>query len=356
MAQHWAKGHLDAIKSYRENSKREVARVKRNLEGLSADDQASLVWKAADQIRAMEEAVRANFDCLDKIVELITESKPPAHGPVSGPADGHKTVQNMLQLLVREWTQEGEAERKDCHERIHTALDAHLKPQLESAGAEGKPPPRVLVPGSQMGRLVHEVCGRGYDCEACEVRLLPYFGGELVRRQGAQIGAHRIQPFALNTCNRFKKGDHVRVTPVPDVEVPESSLPAAALGDFIKLYDTAPSRGSFDAVATAFTLDTSSNIFRFIRTVAHVVREGGLWVNFGPLCYDSGHDEARGSSMELSWEELKHAVSHFFEVQEEDFVDSCHAANAESMMQIQYSCVYFKAIRKGNPSPGIGGS
>ncbi|CAK0851238.1 unnamed protein product [Prorocentrum cordatum] len=356
MAAHWAKGHLDAIRTYRDHSKREVARVKRNLEGLSADDQASLVWKAADQIQAMEEAVRANFECLDKIVELIKESKPPAHGPVSGPADGHKAVQNMLQLLVREWTQEGEVERKECHERIHAALDGHLKPQLESARAEGKPPPRVLVPGSQMGRLLYEVCARGYDCEACEARPLPYFGGELVRRHGAQIGAHRIQPFALNTCNRFKKGDHVRVTPVPDVEVPVGSLPTAALGDLIKLYDTAPSRGSFDAVATAFTLDTSSNIFRFIRTVAHVVREGGLWVNFGPLCYDSGHDEARGSSMELSWEELKHAVSHFFEVQEEDFVDSFHAANAESMMQIQYSCVYFKAVRKANPSLGIGGS
>lgn len=356
MSQHWAKPYLDTIRSYRDHSNREIARVKKNLQGLSKDDQASLIWKAADQVKAMEEGVKANFDCLDKVEALIKESKPLQQGPVTGPAEGHKAVQNMLQMLVREWTKEGEQERKQCLSRLHGALDAHLKGQLESTRGEGKPPPRLLVPGTHLLRLVYEACEKGYDCEACQSQLFLYFAGEFVRRHGARCEAHRIQPFVLNTCNRFKKGDHVRVTPVPDVEVTEAAIPAAAFGDFAQIYDTTTSRSSFDAVVTAFTLDTSSNIFRFVRTVAHVTREGGLWANFGPLAYDTDHDEARGHSMELSWEELRHAISHFFEIQEEEFVDSLHAANAESMMQVEYSCIYFKAVRNHNPALGIGGT
>jgi len=92
-------------------------------------------------------------------------------------------------------------------------------------------------------------------------------------------------------------------------------------GDFVELYDCASARGSFDAFLTAFALDTASNIFRYVRTAAHVVREGGIWANFGSLAYDADHDEAHGRGVELSWEELKYAVSHFFDVKEEAYVD-----------------------------------
>merc|ERR1712232_487661 len=122
-------------------------------------------------------------------------------------------------------------------------------------------------------------------------------------------------------------------------------------GDFVKLYDVASARGSFDALLTAFALDTSANIFRYVRTAAHVVKPGGLWANFGPLAYDTDHDEARGHGMEISWEELRYAVSHFFKIQDdEEFVDALHAANGESMMQTQFTCVFFTAVRNTNPA------
>mmetsp|Transcript_42810 Transcript_42810/g.126833 ORF Transcript_42810/g.126833 Transcript_42810/m.126833 type:complete len:364 (+) Transcript_42810:80-1171(+) len=348
--------YLEAIKAFTEYSNREIARVRRNLTGLSPDDQAALIWKPEDQVKKMQSAVTANLELLEKVAALIRKAEPVgAKESLSDVPQGSKSVQALLQTFVREWSAEGQQERKDCFDRLLGALDAHLQPELEKASASGSPAPRVLVPGALLGRLPYEVAQRGYECEACEARVLQYFGSEVVRQLvGGKSEVHRIQPYALNTCNRFKAEDHLRATPIPEVEIKEGQLPPVRFGDFVRLYDDAEARGRYDAVVTAFSLDTSSNIFRYVRTVAHAVRPGGLWTNFGPLAYDTEHDEAHGHGIELSWEELRYAVSHFFDIQEESFVDAFLATNAESMMQIQYSCIFFKAVRNGTPSPGIG--
>lgn len=363
--QQWSPAiYKEAIVTFQENSYREVERVQRNLTGLSPDDQASLIWKPQDQIQKMNEAVKANLALLDKVAELIgtTQNVPPRPGEVEQmqmyagclPQVGSKTVQSLLQSFVREWSAEGLQERHECFERVLGVLDRTLRPQLEQAAASGAPPPRVFCPGSQLGRLPFEVQRRGYSCEGSEVRPLWYFGGEFVRRHCAQRETHPIQPFVTNTCNRVKQGDHIRATPIPDVDIEDGMFPPIHFGEFIQLYDSASQKARFDGLITAFALDTSSNILRYVRTVAHVLKPGGIWANFGPLAYDTDHDEGHGHSMELSWEELRYAVSHFFEIKEEDFADSLYAANAESMMQIQYTCIYFAAIRNNNPAMGIG--
>jgi len=350
---------VDVFKAYSEHSKQEVERVNRNLTGLSQDDQDSLTWKPMDQVKKMEEAVAANLELLDKLAALTGEVlATPASFADWGEQlpcapQGSQPVQSLLQSFVREWSAEGLQERRECFDRLLGALDGHLKQQAEAA-ASGGPRPRVLCPGVMLGRLLFEVQARGYVGEACEPRALPYIAGEYVRRHCARRETHRIQPYALQTCNRFHAEDHVRVIPIPEVDIGEGQLPPVRFGNFSHIYNTASARGSFDALLTAFSLDTSANIFRYVRTAAHVVRPGGLWANFGPLAYEADHDEAHGHGVELSWEELRFAVSHFFEIQEEAFVDALNAANAESMMQIQYSCIYFKAVRNSTASAGIG--
>jgi len=346
----------EVIRSYASHSNKEVDRVRRNLLGLSDDDKAELTWKAEEQITKMEEAVKANLAFLEELSELIAKSPaPPSDGrPQFEAPHGTKPIQTLLQTFTREWSAEGLRERGECHDKLLGAVDSHLKAKKDEAVASGAAPPRVLVPGCSLGRLPFDLQGRGYKCSASEGRVLQYFGGELMRRTAGKREVHRIQPFAINTCNRFKKEDHVRETPVPEVEVLEGSLPEVHFGDFLRLYGRASDLAAYDAVVTAFTLDCSPNVLRFVRTVAHLIRPGGLWTNFGPLAYDTDHDEGHGHGIELSWEELRHAISHFFDVKEEEFVDSLQAANGESMMQIQYSCIFFTAVRNDKEAVGIG--
>lgn len=256
--------------------------------------------------------------------------------------------------MVREWSKEGEEERSECFKRLLGALEAHLCSAREEAMRTDGAPPTVLVPGAQLGRLPYEVQRAGFKCEACEERSLLYFGSEFVRTNGAESEANLIQPFALATCNRLRAEDSVRHVQFPEVPVTPATLPPVRLGEFTRIYNTADARAKFDAVLTSFCLDTTGNIFRYVRTVAHVVRPGGIWANFGPLAFDMSHDEAHGTGVEVSWEELKYAISCFFEVKEEAFVDSLYGENARSMMQFQYTCIFFTAVRNNEPARGIG--
>ena len=331
---------LENFRQYRDLAAREVERVRRNLNGLSDDDKASLIRKPEEQVKAMEEAVGATLSMINKLEEVVkqeAETAEKGRGATGAPV-GTKPVQTVLQTFVREWSSEGAQERQACFDRLLGAV-GHL-PKAS----------RVLVPSCCLGRLAHEVACRGHSVEATEGRLLHWFGMELLRRNPSPE-AFRPQPFALNTCNRLKFMDNHRVTPVPELAIKEGLLPPVRFGEFTAMYGKSEAKECFDCLLTAYALDLSPNVFRFVRTAAHVLRPGGMWANFGPLAYDTDHDEAIGHGLELSWEEIKFAMTHFFEIQEEEWVDALHAQNATSLMQMQYTCIYFKAIRNSAPVP-----
>lgn len=322
---------LENFRQYRDLTTQEVERVRRNLNGLSDDDKASLVRKPEEQLKAMEEAVAATLSMIEKLKEVVKkEAETAERGRNAGAPVGTKPVQTLLHTFVREWSAEGAQERQSCFDRVLGALDKHL----DKAG-------RVLIPACSLGRLALEVAGRGHSVETCEGRLLHWFGLQLLR-QTSSVEAFKPQPFALNTCNRLKFVDNHRVTPVPEIAIKEGQLPCARFGEFTVLYGKSKAKESFDCLLTAYALDLSPNVFRFVRTAAHILRPGGVWANFGPLAYDTDHDEAIGHGLELSWEEIKFALSHFFDIQ---------AQNAQSLMQMQYTCIFFKATRNSAPVP-----
>ena len=46
-----------------------------------------------------------------------------------------------------------------------------------------------------------------------------------------------------------------------------------------------PASRIFDGVLTSFFLDTARNVLVYIKTIAKIVKAGGLWANVGPLLY-----------------------------------------------------------------------
>jgi len=334
--------------------------VTRNLTGLSADDKAELIRSPEVQISLMQDAVNLNLAFLEKVNTLVeTGQKSLAadeqtkHIEVTIPSQ--KSVEKMLFTVVREWSKEGEEERAECFQRLLGALEGHLASARDEAASSGAARPRVLIPSAQLGRLPFEVQSRGFDCESCEENALLYFCSEFVRHEGADAEAHLIRPFALGTCNRVRAADNVRDINFPEVPVPAASLPRTRLANFAHLYNSSATRATFDAVLTNHCLDTSGNIFRYVRTVAHVVRPGGIWANFGPLAFEQGgNDEGHGHGVEVSAEELKFAVSQFFDIKDEAVVQGLYAENARAMMQFQFGCIFFSAVRNDKPVPGIG--
>ena len=64
-----------------------------------------------------------------------------------------------------------------------------------------------------------------------------------------------------------------------------------ATGDFTVIYSDDEHAATYDAVATVFFIDTAPNLVRYIETIHHCLKPGGVWINLGPLLWhfeDSG--------------------------------------------------------------------
>merc|ERR1712176_1014114 len=118
-------------------------------------------------------------------------------------------------------------------------------------------------------------------------------------------------------------------------------------GEFVEAY--CAQKGQWDSVLTCFFLDTAKNVFLYIRTIADIIRPGGLWANFGPLLYHYA-EQPDMISIELSWEEVKPEISKYFDFKEEDVKQAFYTSNSQSMYRTSYRCMSFAAIRNRAPA------
>merc|ERR1712007_155314 len=106
---------------------------------------------------------------------------------------------------------------------------------------------------------------------------------------------------------------------------------------------------AWGAVLTCFFIDTAKNIFLYIRTIANIIREGGLWSNIGPLLYHYA-EQPDAISIELSWEEVKPAIAKYFDFREEPEVrEACYTTNEIGLFHTKYRCIFFVATRNSTP-------
>jgi hypothetical protein len=101
-----------------------------------------------------------------------------------------------------------------------------------------------------------------------------------------------------------------------------------------------PNKATWDVFASCYFIDCATSILEFLRTIAYVLRDGGHWINFGPLLYH--FSEIPGEvSVDLSWKELRRAIPYFgFTLVSESFNNpSGYTSDERSMLRQQYFCV-----------------
>eukprot|EP00593_Proboscia_inermis_P015272 CAMPEP_0171319186 /NCGR_PEP_ID=MMETSP0816-20121228/94449_1 /TAXON_ID=420281 /ORGANISM="Proboscia inermis, Strain CCAP1064/1" /LENGTH=211 /DNA_ID=CAMNT_0011814577 /DNA_START=150 /DNA_END=783 /DNA_ORIENTATION=+ len=74
------------------------------------------------------------------------------------------------------------------------------------------------------------------------------------------------------------------------------------LGDFVETYSQQSTEDQYAAVVTCFFIDTATNIYEYILTIANALQDDGLWINVGPLQW---HGNAQ---VRLSGDELKKLI------------------------------------------------
>ena len=102
----------------------------------------------------------------------------------------------------------------------------------------------------------------------------------------------------------------------------------------------------WDCVVTCFFIDTAHNVADYIEVIAKALKEGGTWINLGPLLWHfasnqdpHSHSVEEEVSIELSLEDVKRLASGYgFRIETERVVNTTYTANCRSMMKNWYTC------------------
>jgi len=239
------------------------------------------------------------------------------------------SVTQTLKHFVRDWAAEGAFERDEAFPCILSTL-ANLK----SASDESKQL-RVLLPGSGVGRLGHEIANlqgmiastvhsyadvhktTGFEVTINEWSMFMNVGYRFIESQ-LDPDSINIYPFVDGMSHHATTSDMTRSIALPDIAPNRDVL--LVEGDFNTVLND--HEGGFDIIVTHYFIDTARNLMAYFDTIHRLLRPGGKWMNFGPLLYGSG------PFVQLSLDEIIAVVEDMGFVFE-DLSDECGALTFE---------------------------
>ena len=256
----------------------------------------------------VDDAIDANADLAMEVLATglkLFNIDPAANSPdrdwqgAATSADVAK-VRTTIRQLYRDWSTEAADERRACLEPVLHDVAQEFTASSDRGNIN------VLVPGAGLGRLVHELCKKGYTVEGNELSYHQLITSSWVLNYAKQAEQFEIYPFVLEFSNLVNREHQLKGIKIPDVH-PRTDLkePAEQMnrqspgimsmtaGDFIVLYGDQLHHQVFDAVVTVYFIDTAPNLIRYIETVHNCLKVGGVWINLGPLLW---HFEERGPS------------------------------------------------------------
>jgi carnosine N-methyltransferase len=251
----------------------------------------------------VDDAIDANAAVADAIVSLATSTmglptNPPPQpaGPLdwrgtAKPSD-HSKAHSTLRQFYRDWTSEGfNNEVKPLLDLILNDLRSHLPAPTQQSQ------PSLLLPGAGLARLLLELTLQGYHTTGNEISYHQLLASNYILNSTPHANAHTIHPFATTFTNVVTRKAQLRAFTIPDIHPGIATAEARAAGQLVGEMDMAagdlilsfgpPNNASnvFDAVVTAYFIDTAPNLFRYIDTIRHTLRPDGVWINIGPLLW-----------------------------------------------------------------------
>lgn len=254
-------------------------------------------------------------------------------------------VASILRQFVREWTSEGEVERKQSFGKLMQGVNKYLGSQVSTFEERSKM--KILVPGAGLGRLAYDLASAGYSTQGNEYSMFMLIASHFILNRCTEANCQLFVPWIHQSCNNKSSNDQLRPLTMPDISptnIPDSVEYSMTAGNFIEIYGEHDQHGAWDAIVTCFFIDTGHNILDYISTISKALRPGGYWLNLGPLLYHFA-DLENEKSLELSYEELRQVIfAHQFQfVQEDTSVECLYTANVHSMLTYSYKCIYFVA-------------
>ncbi|XP_062180101.1 uncharacterized protein LOC133884637 isoform X2 [Phragmites australis] len=259
-------------------------------------------------------------------------------------------VRCIVRNIVRDWAQEGQKERDECFKPILEELN-RLFPNRSK-----QRPPSCLVPGAGLGRLALEISSLGFASQGNEFSYYMLICSSFILNHAQEANEWTIYPWIHSNCNSLSDNDQLRPVSFPDIHPSSAGITegfSMCAGDFVEVYSEESQETAWDAVVTCFFLDTAHNIVEYIEIISKVLKDGGVWINLGPLLYhfaDSyGPDD--DMSIELSLEDVKKVAYHYgFVMEVENMIDTTYSANMRAMMQNRYRAAFWTMRKNASRS------
>lgn len=225
-----------------------------------------------------------NQELCDEIVETaldyygISHEELAAHSSAKDAANqlpDRVSVSQALKHFVRDWSASGRGERHDTFPCILGTMESLFS---ERSGEDVK----VLLPGSGLGRLAHDVASLGgFDVTVNERSMYMNLAYRFLEAH-PRPGSKSVYPFIDSWSHHATNDDMFRGVSFPDARVNASSV-LLVEGDFVTEFKGR--RGEYDTVITHFFIDTARNVMSYLDTIHAALKPGGYWVNFGPLLW-----------------------------------------------------------------------
>ncbi|EXJ93918.1 hypothetical protein A1O1_02311 [Capronia coronata CBS 617.96] len=308
---------LDSFHQYRKNTHYNTThRRRQNLYALPSAQWQMLAAppiSILDTLNAVDDAIDCNGDLADAIFQLgltsfgLSEEQEESSASSSPPskedrrrewewdwrgkakANDLSKAHSTIRQFYRDWSAEGYAlEVKPLLDTILSDLKRYLRDDAEA--------PSLLLPGAGLGRILFELCLRGYNATGNEISYHQLLASNFILNATQYADQYPISPFAHTFTNVVSRTNQLRRLTVPDVH-PASALSAKleagepvgemnmTAGDFVLSYSTPDCKETFDGVVSVFFIDTAPNLIRYVETVRNCLRRGGVWVNIGPLLW-----------------------------------------------------------------------
>ncbi|CAN1256153.1 Carnosine N-methyltransferase [Linum perenne] len=252
-------------------------------------------------------------------------------------------VRCIVRNIVRDWAAEGQKERDECYNPILEELDS----QFPNRSRES--PPACLVPGAGLGRLALEISRLGFVSQGNEFSYYMMICSSFILNNAEAAGEWTIYPWIHSNCNSLSDSDQLRPVSIPDIHPASAGITkgfSMCGGDFVEVYSDPSQAGCWDAVVTCFFIDTAHNIVEYIETISKILKDGGVWINLGPLLYHFAdmYGQEDEMSIELSLEDVKRVALHYgFEFEKEKTIETTYTTNPRSMMQNHYFSAFWTA-------------
>jgi len=254
-------------------------------------------------------------------------------------------LRSTLKQLVRDWSEEGNAEREACYKPMKDALVQHFA----NVPFEERRKLKVLVPGSGLGRLSWDIARMGFACQANEFSHYMLLTSYFILNKTAQIKQHTFHPYVHSFSNAPNKHSILQAVSIPDVnpsDLPQGSDFSLVAGDFEEIFGNSDQEGEWNAILTCFFIDTAKNIVNYLRILHRILAPGGVWINLGPLLWHWENNNTSDPSVELDMEELKTLARTIgFEISNETTVDTTYTNNAQSMLGYVYHAAFWTATK-----------